>query len=152
VETYLYYFCILQLYMAQATFFGHFLVYVVPSQQVAQITAAMCSTIFSLLAGYVKPPQSIPDGFIPLHWANPLAFAFKGLLLTQFHNDDREIQVSTSSGNSMSLSMDSFIFQVRFTNLDYSDRHLTLAVLGGFVLTWCLGILIASRHVRYLKR
>eukprot|EP00403_Amphidinium_massartii_P008428 CAMPEP_0178426162 /NCGR_PEP_ID=MMETSP0689_2-20121128/29096_1 /TAXON_ID=160604 /ORGANISM="Amphidinium massartii, Strain CS-259" /LENGTH=1373 /DNA_ID=CAMNT_0020047847 /DNA_START=36 /DNA_END=4154 /DNA_ORIENTATION=+ len=131
---FLYYYLFFQLYVAQATFFGQFLVCVLPNQQVAQIASALSGNIWGLFAGYMQPPQDIPEGVVFFHWANPLAFAFKGLVVTQFHEDDTQVQVAP--GPNGMRTMHDFVFQLRFPEMDYEDRYLSLAFLVGFIVVW----------------
>jgi len=151
VTAYLYYYVFFQLYVTQAIFFGQLLVCVLPNQQVAQIAAAVSSNIFSLFAGYMQPPQDIPVGLVVFHWVNPLAFAYKGLLLTQFHEDNRQI-VLVVDARIESMSMSQFIFHQRFDDMHYDERFLALGVLVGFVVIAHLGTLCALKYINHLKR
>mmetsp|Transcript_33421 Transcript_33421/g.76369 ORF Transcript_33421/g.76369 Transcript_33421/m.76369 type:complete len:1390 (-) Transcript_33421:90-4259(-) len=153
VGPFLYYYLFFQLYVAQSVFLGQFLVCLLPNQQVAQIVTALSANIWGLFAGYMQPQQDIPDAVVFFHWVNPLAYAFKGLVVTQFHEHDTQIKMQLAGmPGEIERSMDYFIFDLRFTAISYDDRWVCLGALIFFVVLWRAGTLLALSYINHLKR
>ena len=58
--------------------FGHMLVAVSPSVDVAGIFMGLAITMFSLVTGFYIPYPSTPRGWLWFYWANPTSHAFRG--------------------------------------------------------------------------
>ena len=153
VEPFLYYYLFFQLFVTQSVYLGQFLACILPNQQVAQIMAGLSGNIWGMFAGYMIPPQDIPKGVLFFHWANPVTYVFKGLVATQFHGDDTRIEVVLPNEPApRTVTMEEFIFKIRFTDLEYDDRWVCLAALIGFILVWRVGTMLALAYVNHLKR
>lgn len=56
-------------------------------------------TLSSLVAGFSITPDNIPDYWIFTYWMVPIHYSLEGIVVTQFHGADQEIEDLPPEGN-----------------------------------------------------
>ncbi|WOL00752.1 hypothetical protein Cni_G09465 [Canna indica] len=80
------------------TYYGMMTVSLSPNHQVAAIFAATFYSVFNLFSGFFIPRPRIPKWWVWYYWICPLQWTVYGLIVTQYGDVERRIQVPGQPG------------------------------------------------------
>ena len=62
----------------------HTIAYAIPSQNLAQPLCGISIVLMVLFSGFILPPGQIPDWWIWFYYLNPVAYAYKAVVINQY--------------------------------------------------------------------
>jgi ABC-type multidrug transport system permease subunit len=89
---------------------------------IAAIFGGLLSTSFSLFAGFLIKYETLPSFWKFMYWLNPLHYAMEGILMTQYHNDQSLISITTGGGGSMETMTTHEFLVMFFPSWSYANR------------------------------
>ncbi|KXZ56523.1 hypothetical protein GPECTOR_1g47 [Gonium pectorale] len=127
--------------------FGTALVYITPSQQLAQVAGAGLNFLFNLFNGFVITYPVMP---IYYKWANrlsPTTWVLYGLGADQLGGNDTPF---TYPGLSQGATIATFI--ERNFGYDYGFRFWCLLIVAGYIIGLRVIAILALRYISFLRR
>ncbi|KAG1677139.1 hypothetical protein FOA52_000945 [Chlamydomonas sp. UWO 241] len=125
---------------------GMALMYLSPSQQLAQVSAAGLNFIFNIFNGYVLPYPKMAKGF---QWVNrivPTTWVIYGMVADQLAGRT-DVVVETPSGETtVSVFMEAVFGYL------YSFKNWTLLIVLAYILAFRFISVLALRYINFLKR
>ena len=83
--------------MAIYSYFGQAFMCLVPSMTTAQILASVFIGLNNFFSGLIVRPQFLTGFFQVTYWITPGHFVYEGLVLAQFHEDERPVIATSES-------------------------------------------------------
>ncbi|GIL42550.1 hypothetical protein Vafri_515 [Volvox africanus] len=126
--------------------FGSALVYITPSQQLAQVAGAGLNFLFNLFNGFVIPFPSIP---VYYKWANrlsPSTWVLYGLAVDQLGGNKTPFQSPGSKPSSVA------VFMRNAFGYEYGFRFWCLLIVAGYIIGLRILATLALRYVSFLRR
>ncbi|WIA42005.1 hypothetical protein OEZ86_009302 [Tetradesmus obliquus] len=128
------------------TIFGQFMVYVTPSQQIAQVVGAGLNFMFNLFNGFVIAYPAMPSYWRWLNRLVPTTWVLYGLGVSQL--GDVTNQLVQFAGRRMPVSS----FTKMLFDFDYDMRWWCLAIVFGYVVFFRVTSILALKYMNFLKR
>jgi len=148
-----YYYLFFFQYTSFMTFLGQLFAAILPNGQTAQVVGSAITSLFTLFGGFLIPAHKIPDGWIFLHYINPLHYAFEGLVVTQYHGASSAVQIlDTSTGNVAPSTAEQVALNFFGGEFSWSNRHMDFAILLAFTIFIRFGTFMALKFIRHVKR
>ncbi|KAG2439064.1 hypothetical protein HYH02_006591 [Chlamydomonas schloesseri] len=127
--------------------FASALVYITPSQQLAQVVGAAFNFLFNLFNGFVLPFSVIPNYY---KWANrisPTTWVLYGLAVDQLGDNTNTLKgAGIPAGTTVSSFLQSYF------GYDYDFRFWCLLIVVAYVVFFRSMGIVALRYVSFLKR
>ncbi|KAL5572721.1 hypothetical protein UlMin_022318 [Ulmus minor] len=111
------------------TFYGMMTTALTPNHNVAAIIAAPFYMLWNLFSGFMIPHKRIPIWWRWYYWANPIAWSLYGLLVSQYGDDDKLLQLSDGV-NQVPIK--------KLLDVAFGYRHDFLGIAGIMVVGFCL--------------
>uniref|UniRef100_A0A7S1TP17 ABC transporter domain-containing protein n=1 Tax=Phaeomonas parva TaxID=124430 RepID=A0A7S1TP17_9STRA len=145
------YYLYVLLWVAVMTFYGQFVVALMPTRVAAMAVGAGIVQLFNLFAGFIAPPQDINPQIQFFHWASPMHYVFEGLLTSQFHDDHTDVTFVNPAVGTVTIGMNEFV-KLQFPDFDREHQPYDLGLLVAFMLFFRFGTFMALQFVNHLKR
>ncbi|KAK9907686.1 hypothetical protein WJX75_008105 [Coccomyxa subellipsoidea] len=141
-----YFFFMFILDLALFTYFGQFLVFLTPSQGLAQILATALQTLWSIFNGFMLPYPTMPTGWKWLNRISPATWIIYGLAVDQMgENNDLLI---TPQGQRTTVSA----FLASYFGYEYSFRWHCTAIIIAYIFVFRIGSMLSVRLLSYQRR
>eukprot|EP00877_Chromochloris_zofingiensis_P010755 jgi/Chrzof1/5933/Cz16g21030.t1 len=138
---YLMFLCSIALY----TIFGQFLVYVTPSQPVAQVLGAGLNFMYNIFNGFVITYPAIPVYWQWINRAVPTTWVLYGLGVSQLGNVENALNYP---GRAWTVSE---YVRVQF-GFDYGLRWWCVLIVFAYVVFYRVTSILALKYINFLKR
>lgn len=130
VEKFMHYLIMFFQTISLYTFLGQMLVYVTPSEQLAQVVGAGSHFIWQLFNGFVIAEPKMPRGWKWMNKITPTTYIIYGLTVSQLGDSDAEIDVLGTQNATLSEYLeDTFGYE-------FSFRWWTVGILFLFIVTF----------------
>ncbi|PNW84179.1 hypothetical protein CHLRE_04g224500v5 [Chlamydomonas reinhardtii] len=144
-EAFWYYFIVFFETIAFYTIFGQTLVYITPSQAMAQVFGGGFNFLFNVFNGFMITYPDIPQGWRWMNRAVPPTWILYGLGVSQLGNDTDLIEYG-----GVEMPINEFL-QVRF-GYQYYMRWWIVLILLAYILVLRVGSILALKYWNHLKR
>ncbi|KUF78768.1 Pleiotropic drug resistance protein ABC superfamily [Phytophthora nicotianae] len=149
----------LSLIVTLMAYFGQFLIYLLPSIDVASVFMVLINTMCILFTGFNPPAVSIPKGYEWLHDITPHKYAFASLTAIVFGDcpadgDDSERGCQQMTGTPPSLP--DGITLKEYLEMNFLVKHSEIGKNCGILVAWICALrfltLLALRYVNHQAR
>ncbi|CAL8463057.1 g2591 [Coccomyxa elongata] len=145
-SAFFYFFLMFLLDLALFTYFGQFLVFLTPSQGLAQIIASAVQTLWSIFNGFMLPYPLMPMGWKWLNRISPATWIIYGLAVDQMgENTD---QLITPEGQVTTVKE----FLTSYFGYEYSFRWNCTAIIIAYIFLFRIGSMLSVRFISYQQR
>ncbi|KAG2425086.1 hypothetical protein HXX76_013995 [Chlamydomonas incerta] len=144
-EAFWYYFIVFFETIAFYTIFGQTLVYITPSQAMAQVFGGGFNFLFNVFNGFMITYPDIPKGWRWMNRAVPPTWILYGLGVSQLGNDTDLIEYA-----GVQMPINEFL-EVRF-GYHYYMRWWIVLILLSYILVLRIGSILALKYWNHLKR
>ncbi|BDA47962.1 ABC transporter G family member 36 [Coccomyxa sp. Obi] len=144
--SFFYFFLMFLLDLALFTYFGQFLVFLTPSQGLAQIIASAVQTLWSIFNGFMLPYPLMPMGWKWLNRISPATWIIYGLAVDQMgENTD---QLITPEGEITTVKA----FLTSYFGYEHSFRWNCTAIIIAYIFVFRIGSILSVRFISYQRR
>eukprot|EP00547_Thalassionema_nitzschioides_P003473 CAMPEP_0194202806 /NCGR_PEP_ID=MMETSP0156-20130528/2735_1 /TAXON_ID=33649 /ORGANISM="Thalassionema nitzschioides, Strain L26-B" /LENGTH=1424 /DNA_ID=CAMNT_0038928407 /DNA_START=109 /DNA_END=4383 /DNA_ORIENTATION=+ len=146
------FYSIMLLAMSIFTYLGHMWVSLTPNAIVAQGLSSLFMGVTGLFTGVLIRPENIPAFWKFMYWVMPGHYVLESLLVTQYHNDDTQIEASYESPFYNKLGCKPGVVCTGSAEdwVDYTFGGIfTIDNLGGD-FAYLMGLLVLTRVVTFL--
>ncbi|CEG39520.1 atp-binding cassette superfamily [Plasmopara halstedii] len=152
--TFFYYWLVVSMNALVFVYLGQLLVYALPSVAVATIIGALLCSIFMLYAGYNPPTDSIPTGYMWVHWISPPTYSIAILVALVFADcSDGKVgcdlmqEAPPTIGN---MTIKDYVENV--FDMKHDDIWRNAMILVALIVVFRVLALISLRYISHLKR
>ncbi|XP_074557496.1 ABC transporter G family member 42-like [Curcuma longa] len=131
------------------TYYGMMTVSLTPNHQVAAILAATFYSVFNLFSGFFIPRPRIPKWWVWYYWICPLQWTVYGLIVTQYGDLERPIDV-IGSGAPSSQRIKDYIKDYYGYNRDFMP--VVAIVLVGFAVFFAFMFAFCIKKLNFQQR
>lgn len=154
VITFFYYWIVVSMNALVFVYLGQLLVYALPSVAVASIVGALLCSIFMLFAGYNPPTDSIPTGYMWVHWISPPTYSIAILVALIFADcSDGKVGCDTLQDAPPSvgdMTVKDYVESV--FDMNHDDIWRNVGILIALIVVFRVLALISLRYISHLKR
>ncbi|MEW5312137.1 MAG: hypothetical protein WDW38_003787 [Sanguina aurantia] len=140
-----YYFIVLFETVAFYTIFGQFLVYVTPSQAIAQVLGGASNFLFNIFMGYVIVNPAIPGGWEWMNRFAPTTWILYGLGTSQLGDDQTPLD---NQGTTTTVAQ----FLQDHWGYHYYMRWYIVAIVAAYIIFVRVSSILALKYINFLKR
>eukprot|EP00301_Raphidiophrys_heterophryoidea_P006157 c12505_g3_i1.p1 GENE.c12505_g3_i1~~c12505_g3_i1.p1 ORF type:complete len:643 (-),score=153.52 c12505_g3_i1:126-2054(-) len=139
------------LMIANATFGGQMFATIASDSESATVMATLAMNIWAAFSGFMLSPGNIPNYWSFLYWLSPLHYLMEGLVVTQFHDDHKIVDVVTSTGR-VSMTTEQYTKAYFGGEFTWSNRGADIVALAAFVVGFIVIRTIALAYFNTVKR
>ncbi|KAK9829450.1 hypothetical protein WJX72_005937 [[Myrmecia] bisecta] len=131
------------------TFFGQLLVFITPSQALAQILGGALNTLWNIFNGFLMPYPVMPRGWRWLNRISPTTWCIYALAVDQL-GDSPQTVTAFINGSQQTVTVGKFMEE--YFGYKYSFKWYAVLILGGFILVFRILAAVALKTISFERR